>query len=350
MNHTTRLTIITLLCAVPAIARGQNDQKLIEQTVADRQPAAAPAAKAQPAKPKPAPLVQPRGDEALARQQLARAQARLELVLARKALRSDDLTSAARHARAAIDAQAAVPGGDAFDSDRLQAEGILARAARAGITTGRAPVPDQMPAGSSAGRHWAYDHAGVAVSRARIDARNDARIRQGADVRYMAGSDELRRLVETDEARLAPEGYVEYPPDWSARVAARAEYEGGQIARTNSWYDPSGREWFTAVYDISDLTYVPPNFKGAPVLDIYTNTLRTLNLAALRERSEIFGGYAEDLAAGLPLLDYMGGLDDYALPGPRYSLQRQQEIVEMIRAATRHGTEPVIISQPAVGP
>ena len=50
---------------------------------------------------------------------------------------------------------------------------------------------------------------------------------------------------------------------------------------------------------------------------------------ALRWRSMVFGGYPEDLAAGIPLLRYFGGVDEWA--ESRYSPERQEQIVDMIR-------------------
>jgi hypothetical protein len=273
------------------------------------------------------------------------ATAKLELVLARKALKAGQTGEAGAHADRARAALADVPGDDA-DAARLQAEGILARAGGRGMQGMRAnvrPTASAQPRGPGYPGSHASDDAGRR-------ARHERQVYYEDGLRQRVHQDELGRLIEVDEARIAPPGVIEYPADWPDRVASRSEFEGGQIARSDNTVDPSGHEWFTAVYDISDLTYVPPSFTGAPTFDVYANTLRAANLTALRQRSQIFGGYAEDLAAGLPLLHYLGGLDDYSYMGRRHSYERRREIVEMMRAFTGDHGEAMITSQPPVEP
>lgn len=332
------LGCVAAVVLITAPANAQNDRKMIEEAAADR--ASSKTAESAPGE------TAANSEETRARTELALAKAKLELVLARKALKTGESVDAAQHADAAVAALVGVAGDDA-EAARLQAEGVLSRA---GIRGPQRDQPNARPTATPDRRDWAYRPGSRAIDKAGVQARDQHQEFYEDGLRETVRSDELRRLIETDEARLAPRGEIEYPADWPDRIAARFEYEGGQIARSDSSIDANGREWFTAVYDISDLTYVPPNFGGAPIFDAYANALRTANLAALRERSFIFGGYPEDLAAGLPLLNYLGGLDDYAYMGPRHSYERQREIVEMMRAFTEHGGEPKIISQPPVGP
>ncbi len=331
------LGCVAAVLMMTATVSAQDDRQMIDEAAADR---------AQAVTVESIPADASSSEEVRARAALALATAKLELVLARKALKAKQWAKAGEHADRARTALADVPGDDA-DAARLQAEGIVARA---GVSGSQLEPANARVTASSDAREWAYRGGSREINKRGIYARDDQQVFYEGGLREMVRSDELRRLIETDEARIAPRGAIEYPAVWPERAAARAEYEGGQIARSESTVDASGREWFTAVYDISDLTYVPPNFTGAPTFDAYANTLRLANLTALRERSQIFGGYAEDLAAGLPLLHYLGGLDDYSYMGPRHSYERRREIVEMMRAFTGQHGEAMITSQPPVGP
>jgi hypothetical protein len=96
-----------------------------------------------------------------------------------------------------------------------------------------------------------------------------------------------------------------------------------------------------ALYDIRDLIYVAPDFQPPMGVTVGEQLRNLFDREALRWRSEIFGGLPEDLAAGIPLLRYFGGIDDRA--GPRYSAERQQHIVDMIKAFVGpRTTEPTI--------
>ena len=93
-----------------------------------------------------------------------------------------------------------------------------------------------------------------------------------------------------------------------------------------------GREWYVALYDIGDLTREPAYFP-APIGHPVWATQAALDRQALREYSYIFRGTAADLAAGLPLLRYFGGVCDVDLR-PRHSRAEQERIVKLIRAFT----------------
>ncbi len=317
------------------------------------------------------------------------AQARLELVLARKALKTHDHNPAALRAHRVLNLLRELPAEVDASVYELQAEGILARAEKAGIdvealraqAAGEGALPgfddyldDQAQAAARVARRY------TGADRDMIDTRGDAQaLRQRAlrrqvpdDHGYRPGkeifdidavlerdrqrvyyedalrtayqADAARLLTRADETRVVPDGEIAYPDDWPEKVARRAEYAGGEIARSQSWIDKDGREWYVAIYDIRDLIYVPPDFQPAASLDLAENLRNALDRHALRLYSGIFHSYyPEDIAAGIPLLRYFGGVDDFEFRGPKYSVERQQQIVEMIKAFTTQLTESKII-------
>jgi len=326
--------------------------------------------------------------ERAARSDLALAQARLELVLARKALRLHDLPAAARHAQRALSVLKELPAEIDASVYELQAEGILARAAKAGVDLAaggqvgpQAPPPAtddyldrQVRAAAELGRHFAGADSDAIDTRGDAQALRERTLRRQVPDRYgyrpgreiidvealleqdrqrlhyegalreAYKADEARLLVQADEARLAPVGDVAYPDDWPEKVGKRSRYEGGMIARSESWIDKDGREWYVAIYDIQDLIYVPPDFQPAFSMDLAEAERNAGDRQALRWRSGIFGAYdPADLAAGIPLLRYFGGVDDFAARGPKYSVERQRQIVEMIKAFSTQLTESTII-------
>ncbi len=332
-------------------------------------------------------------EEQAARDEANLALARLELVQGRK------LLAEGKHAEAAGKAQRALnylrqlsPGIDASEP-ALMAEGILAVAARHGVEVDvAAPARDAgaaPPEGEPELERAIRGAARVArqfdgSDRPDIDNSGDARALRERTLRRQAGdrhayrpgkaiidvddilatdearrdyqdalregyrADEVRMLTAADEARLVPDGVIAYPSDWPQRVARRQQYAGGLIARSPSWFDAEGREWFIAVYDIHDLIFVPPDFG----IDAYAefagpNNREFLDRQALRERSLIFSGYAGDLYEGIPLLRYFGGLNPWLARGPKYSLERQAEIVELIARFTGARVETLPPSPPA---
>ena len=59
-----------------------------------------------------------------------------------------------------------------------------------------------------------------------------------------------------------------------------------------------------------------PHFGSTSVFSLRDEARNVADRAALRQSSEIFTGYARDLALGLPLLRYFGGVDDSYVPPP----------------------------------
>lgn len=181
-------------------------------------------------------------------------------------------------------------------------------------------------------KHYGYRPAQEIIDVDALLARDRERYFYERALHLAYADSEVNRLIEADEARVAPSGDISYPDDWPQRIARREKYKGGVIARSPSWTDNDGREWYLAVYDINDLIYEVPDFHPRHNLDPYDSLQSTLNLDALRRHSEIFSGYADDLAAGIPLLRYFagGGIDDLDFRGPKYNLAKQREIVELI--------------------
>lgn len=402
---------LVAMAGLTGLAGAQNlpdDQKLIEKAAAKK---AVPAQGAQrvAAPPKIAPARQRAAADAnsgadaaaqdgqteqQARADLSLAQVRLDLVLARKALKSGRTDDAAKRAARVLQTLQTLPDGMDLSIYELQAEGILAKVQRTpgdDITAGDAPTPQSNPVQQvrDTAIHDDLDRRAAAAARISrnfngadtpdIDTRGDAaalrertlqnqvpdkkfgyrpsreiidvdailerdqqRLHYEGALHEAVLADEARRLTEVEEDRIAPEGWVSYPDNWPQIVAKRAKYKDGVVARTPSWTDKDGREWYVAVYDIHDLIYVPPDFQ--PPLGSFNPDQRLQNVLdrdALRYRSQIFNGTAEDLAAGLPLLRYFGGVDPYAARGPKYSLERQRQIVDLIeRFANPRGAPP----------
>jgi len=380
------VVVAGLVAFVAASADANDDYDLIAQVGAER-----PDTPVRPGQVPPA----ARGSDDLgelereARIDLTLAQARLELVLARKALKTHEHKDAALRAHRVLNLLKELPQEVDASVYELQAEGILARAEKAGIDVdalrpqvvaeGVLPgfddyLDDQARAAAKVGRGY------TGADRDTIDTRGDAEtLRQRTlrrqvpdDYGYRPGkeifdieailerdrqrlyyedalrtaykADEARLLTRADEARVVPDDDIAYPDDWPEKVAKRAKYAGGEIARSQSWIDKDGREWYVAIYDIRDLIYVPPDFQPPYSLDLDENLRNALDRHALRLYSGIFHSYyPEDIAAGIPLLRYFGGVDEFALRGPKYSVERQQQIVEMIKAFTTQVTESKII-------
>lgn len=381
------LTIPTLFAVLVALQDDQRvDRDLLQRTAGER-PAAASAARDDRA-------VDPA--EVQARADLAIAQARVDLLAARKALNEGRAADAADAARRVLAALRTLPAGVDASVYELQAEGVLARAERLGGAPDAAPVHagQNPPSDANTARDSAESapldpledksRAAARIARryegadtADIDTRGDAAVLRERSVReqepsphygYRPGeaivdvhallhrdeqrywyeralrtaykTDEARRLTEVDETRVTPEGDIAFPDDWPEKMARRAKYRGGVVARSPSWTDKDGREWYLAVYDIHDLIYEPPNFQATDGLPLTLRLQNDLDRAALRERSQIFSGYADDLAAGIPLLRYFGGVDSI---GGYYNLGRQAEIVDMIRRYSGpYGDQPEV--------
>ncbi len=270
------------------------------------------------------------------------AQVRLDLILARREWAAGRTIDAARLARRALERIATLPPELDASVWELQAEGILAKAARAGVD-----LPSLQNAARGEPREAAPPPADQSTLPPAAAHEPESLTLQGR-IRAAAEETAVRILTESEAARVVPPGDVLYPADWPEKTERRLRYRGGQIARSESWLDENGREWYAAIYDIQELTYEPPDFRPSGTLDLVESAWNALDRAALRLRSQIFSGYAEDLAAGLPLLNALGGgVDPYWLRGPRYSPARQERVTEIIRAMSEQKCEARIILLPA---
>ncbi|NUQ49892.1 MAG: hypothetical protein HUU27_08245, partial [Phycisphaerae bacterium] len=282
--------------------------------------------------------------EARARADLRIADARLELILARKALRQQQPAQAEQRARRALALLRDLPE-DAVNSYVLQAEGILARAHQAGTNGAHDDQAAAQPAANGA-----VDRQGAGAENSRLDTPQHRYVREQlrhqGRVREAIGATEVRELTSVDEARVVPPGDIFYPSDWPQRTARRALYADGALARSDPWVGKDGKQWQVVVYDVSDLTYVTPDFMYPGGGSLIENMYNALDRDALR-RSQIFHGYAEDLAAGIPLLNFFGGgIDPLLLRGPKYSAERQEQVVQMIHAVLDRTETPTVISLP----
>lgn len=376
-----RLSLVLAVAVVAGTAAAgefPDDQQLLGQAAASR-PETLPAP--------PPSTTDVSGDDLARLEREARIEAtmslaRLELVLARQALQAERYDQAARKAQRVLALFKRLPPDMDVSVYQLQAEGILAIAVRQGVDVealkrdAAETAGDELPplgadpdldtkvaqaarvARGYTGTHtpdidargdervlreralrrqtadrYGYRPAGEIIDREALRVRADERVHYQAALAEAYRDSEARALVEAHESRVIPEGVVSYPPNWPQIVKKREKYAGGVIARSPSWYDKDGREWYVAIYDIHDLIFVPPDFT-APEFNPLISQRNALDRAALRWHSEIFRGYPEDLAAGIPLLRYFGGVDDTAFRGPKYSLERQKQIVELIKAFT----------------
>ncbi len=257
--------------------------------------------------------------EQAARAEATESLARLELIQARQALRDEQYESAARKARSALELLQQVPPNRDVSVFELQAEGILARAGRLGA--------DAAPS------HPAVQADAHAAARSRppdVSAPPDWRVQYQARLEAAYRDSEARALVEAHAARVIPPRVVTYPDDWLEIVEKRSPCASGLVARTPGWRDDQGREWYTALYDIHDIIRMPANF-APPVSHPAWSAIAADDRNALRQSSYIFRGSADDLAAGVPLLRYFGGVYD-ADQRSGYSKAEFDRVIRLIEA------------------
>jgi hypothetical protein len=353
----TRMTcvLIAAALAVPwAASDDLDDDRSLIQEAAQQQPA--PARESAP----PAAANAMDAELAAAQADAQRAQAKVALVLARKALAAGDYATAGRRAQEVLALLEPLTASGAVSEAALQAEGILARVARAGVDV------DALPGGAPAARHpaaqtpqpmhpngpqpsdrYVYQPGQVLVDVDAILGRDRQRAAYQDALRRAYKEDETRLLIEADEARIVPDGVVSYPSDWPQRVARRAEWADGQIARSSRWVDDQGEEWYVAVYDIHDLIYVPPDFGDDIPMGPWAALRDPLDRAALREHAFTWGFWGGHHADVLPLFHAFGGLNPWVARGPKYSAEKQQEVIDMIRAFTGGTVHDPLLLPPA---
>ena len=125
--------------------------------------------------------------------------------------------------------------------------------------------------------------------------------------------DRAQILVRQNEASLPPLTDMTFPDDWAEKTARRSRYRDGLIYKGKPFTGKDGKSYYSAIYDLGDLVHPVPNFSAIYPASVREQRFQREDRYYLQTRSQIFGGYADDLAAGLPLLHYFGGIDDNAV-------------------------------------
>lgn len=133
------------------------------------------------------------------------------------------------------------------------------------------------------------------------------------ELRNALRQDRARTFVRQNEASLPPLTDMTFPDDWAEKTARRARYRGGLIHKGKPFTGKDGKTRYTAIYDLGDLVHPVPNFYASYPGSVREQRFQREDRFYLQTRSQIFSGYADDLAAGLPLLHYFGGIDDNAV-------------------------------------
>ena len=145
-----------------------------------------------------------------------------------------------------------------------------------------------------------------------------------------------RRPGSQGSPQAAPRADISYPADWPERSTRRLRYRDGEIYHGPVVRGDDGQDYYTAIYDLGDLVHPVPNFYGVNS----DPTIVGVGLADrewIRRRSLMFAGYAEDLAAGIPILQYYGGMDNWA-QSPQYDPAAMDRVLRTIDSFIR--TQP----------
>lgn len=280
--------------------------------------------------------------------------ARLAIVQAREALRGGDAALAherIKDGRAMLqrlpDDVDVVPYRTELDRLTLAARRIEKRNERAGeaprlgdagqVETDDAPVNDIEPSASFDPPPGAprYEPDGKIIDPVKLtqDLEYDPFRRYQRDMDFAVRASRANWFLASDETGLLPGPRTDlaYPADWPERVARRAKYYGGEIYRGPTATGPDGQEYYTAIYDLGDLVHPVPNFN--PYYDPFVGRQLEgqLDRDWIRRRSLMFGGYASDLAAGIPVLQYYGGMDNWAV-APRSDATELERVLRIIDA------------------
>jgi len=122
------------------------------------------------------------------------------------------------------------------------------------------------------------------------------------------------------------EKIVVYPEDWQSSKAGTGN-SAGVLYEGPPFEDDQGQVVKTIVYDVRSLLLPRLNFQYIPLGDLHGISRTISDREALRRSSEIFNGDADDLAAGIPLLGYFGGVGNW----PATIGDGQQEMAELAR-------------------
>lgn len=251
--------------------------------------------------------------EALAEQQLAVDAVRLGLLKARTRLAQGQPEAAAAIARATLQASADLPVSPELMELIAALEQVEKDAAQAG---GGSVQPPSYPAQPYSSQNaWTQDYE---------------RYMYVADLRRGYKADEADALTNVDATRLLPDQQMTYPANWQEISRMREKYKDGIMYAGPEFTGPDGQTMQTVMYDIGELISGIPDFIDAPTLDLERSLQFAADRHALRQRSQIFGGYAHDLAEGVPLLGFFGGVDETHAPMPSDEY-RQEELMRLIQ-------------------
>ncbi len=217
--------------------------------------------------------------------------------------------------------------------ESLEAAIAVARSARAKVPTEEKPALTLQDIGDAGGRNDPARPATGYFPDWKSFSIEDAAQRRQQREAYRADLERTYRADEADvrarfgEARRIPSKILVYPDDWAELTKRRAKYDDGIIYAGPEFRTEDGELKRTVVYDIRTLLTDVPRFTGPPELDLETKNRSLADRAALRWSSEIFTGYAHELAAGIELLRYFGGVDEsYGSPD-----QGEAERAELMR-------------------
>lgn len=141
-----------------------------------------------------------------------------------------------------------------------------------------------------------------------------ALLQSRADVLMRSGGEDM----------IPPTTDLTYPSDFADKTRRRARYRDGVVYESQPFTGADGQTYTTAIYDISDLVVSVPDFYAPYPATAREQRQWELDRQYLRERSQIFNGYPEDLAAGLPLLHFFGGINQNAIGGRTDPNQRMR--------------------------
>lgn len=133
-------------------------------------------------------------------------------------------------------------------------------------------------------------------------------------------------LADLGEDPELPEKIVVYPEDWQSSKARTGD-STGVLYEGPSFENDQGEAVQTVIYDVRSLLHPRLHFQYIPGSDLYSITQSTADREALRRGSEIFNGYADDLAEGIPLLGPFGGTGNW----PATFGDGEQEMTELVR-------------------
>ncbi|GIK16215.1 MAG: hypothetical protein BroJett003_11790 [Planctomycetota bacterium] len=294
--------------------------------------------------------------QARAESELAIGEIHLGLLRARARLAQGRVDDAVTAANAALDKLAALPTDADRDALRASLEAVMAqaRSRRAAVAAGpaRRSTPHTMsdlgtndgtPADGTLSQTAAQNVAAVTSETPLAAPDADTSLEVGIGLRSgpvrvdaQFAAYEQSRLARWGEDPAIWNRVVTYPPDWADLTRMRAAWADGLLYRGPEFVGEDGQTKYTAIYNTADLTADVPHFNSAPVLDLHAMMQAHADRVALRQSSDVFTGSVADLAAGIPLLSFFGGVDEYHVPPMSTGTQVQpQDIQRMIDEVLR---------------